>query len=184
MKRVLSRKDLPFDVAFPTVEGKCSFCDGPKQGRRRWCSDKCSQEAWVMINVLRGVSTYIRKAVLKRDKGICAGCGIDCEKVRRVMQAAFSSAHRWQAESGYTWDAERMHTWLISQMLWALYGEKSTYGTYWQADHIVEFKAGGEHSMENLQTLCTVCHKAKTAQFAASRSKRAMAAESLPLQFN
>lgn len=39
------------------------------------------------------------------------------------------------------------------------------------ADH-VEVAAGGEHSMENLQTLCTVCHKTKTAEFASMRAGR------------
>lgn len=32
----------------------------------------------------------------------------------------------------------------------------------WQADHIIELRHGGTHEMDNIQTLCIKCHKAKT----------------------
>lgn len=34
-------------------------------------------------------------------------------------------------------------------------------GDFWQVDHIQPvYRGGGQCSLENLQTLCTVCHKA------------------------
>lgn len=43
------------------------------------------------------------------------------------------------------------------------------YGTL-EVDHIVEVQDGGLSTMENLRTLCWICHKAKTAEM---RRKRA-----------
>ena len=42
----------------------------------------------------------------------------------------------------------------------------------WEADHIVELSSGGESSLENTQTLCVPCHKAKTREMHAERKKR------------
>lgn len=40
--------------------------------------------------------------------------------------------------------------------------------SFWQADHIVAVaEGGGECGIDNLQTLCTPCHKRKTAELAA-----------------
>ena len=40
-----------------------------------------------------------------------------------------------------------------------------------EVDHIIELAAGGENSLDNLQVLCTQCHKAKTAKFNSKRIK-------------
>lgn len=42
----------------------------------------------------------------------------------------------------------------------------------WEADHILEWAEGGKTELENLQTLCVPCHKRKTAEYAARRSKK------------
>ncbi|XP_034721069.1 DNA annealing helicase and endonuclease ZRANB3 [Etheostoma cragini] len=45
-------------------------------------------------------------------------------------------------------------------------------GDFWQVDHIRPvYSGGGQCSLDNLQTLCTVCHKARTAQQAKERSQ-------------
>lgn len=175
MKRVLTREDLPFDVVFPTLDGQCSYCKEPKRGRRRWCSDQCGRDAWIEINVRRGVSTYIRKALKKRDEEVCRECGTDLALVRRILRHAERSIYEWErsgtgAEFGF-WDAAHEMRWTLQHLImWPLYGERHTSGQFWQGDHIIEVKAGGEHSLDNLQTLCTVCHKQKTARFARERS--------------
>ncbi|XP_029307154.1 LOW QUALITY PROTEIN: DNA annealing helicase and endonuclease ZRANB3 [Cottoperca gobio] len=46
-------------------------------------------------------------------------------------------------------------------------------GDFWQVDHIRPvYSGGGQCSLDNLQTLCTVCHKARTAQQAKERSQK------------
>lgn len=42
----------------------------------------------------------------------------------------------------------------------------------WEVDHIVPLIDGGSHAIENLQTLCTPCHKQKTAAEATARAAR------------
>ncbi len=45
-------------------------------------------------------------------------------------------------------------------------------GDLWQADHIIPVvEGGGECGLDNLQTLCTACHKAETGALAARRAK-------------
>ncbi|MAJ59069.1 MAG: hypothetical protein CBC48_03205 [bacterium TMED88] len=40
----------------------------------------------------------------------------------------------------------------------------------WEVDHIVPLVDGGSHEMSNLQSLCTPCHKRKTAAEATARA--------------
>ena len=42
----------------------------------------------------------------------------------------------------------------------------------WEVDHIVPLVDGGSHEMANLQSLCTPCHKRKTAAEATERALR------------
>ncbi len=44
--------------------------------------------------------------------------------------------------------------------------------SFWELDHIVPLIDGGSHDDENLQTLCTPCHAAKTAGEARVRATR------------
>lgn len=158
--RVLSSQNLPFEKVFPTLEGKCAYCQSPLRGKqKRWCSDKCSSNAWREVNIRRGVSSYIRSAVFARDKGFCSECGADTEKMERIFHHARRSL---LAELPYYYE----DTATAIDAVWKIFcGSR----TLWQADHIVEVAAGGEHHLDNLQTLCTQCHKAKTKYFLQNR---------------
>ena len=49
---------------------------------------------------------------------------------------------------------------------------KVTEGSLWQADHVVPvWRGGGLCGLENLQTLCTACHSAKTKAEARERKE-------------
>lgn len=51
----------------------------------------------------------------------------------------------------------------------------------WQADHIVPVvEGGGSCGLDNLRTLCTVCHKSETAKLAARRAEARRAAKLCP----
>jgi hypothetical protein len=40
-----------------------------------------------------------------------------------------------------------------------------------EVDHVIELDAGGDNSIENLQVLCSACHKVKTAKYNSRRLK-------------
>ena len=80
----------------------------------------------------------------KRDRGRCAHCGLDTYALRRKHRGR--GATRALRELGFK-------------------PRKSL----WELDHVVPLIDGGGHELSNLQTLCTPCHKRKTAREAAAR---------------
>lgn len=54
----------------------------------------------------------------------------------------------------------------------------------WQADHIVEVTDGGTPYLENIQTLCLPCHKAKTKASHGQRAAMRRAQKQPPLTFS
>jgi DNA modification methylase len=116
----------------------CRFCgkevDPPKV---TFCSSVCVHE-WR----LRTDPGYLRKNVFIRDKGVCAKCGRNCDKLQKELRALDNAARR-----------ERRKELNIPE------GRK----TFWDADHVLPVsKNGGECGIGNLQTLCWECHKQKT----------------------
>ena len=117
---------------FDTVpEGTCKWCNIPigltakgRPSKSRW-HPACVQE-YKLIHW----PSNTRKAVWRRDKGVCRGCGVVC------------------APKGNTW----------------------------QMDHIVPLiESNGDlkyWKMDNLQTLCRVCHTAKTSKEATERAAK------------
>jgi 5-methylcytosine-specific restriction endonuclease McrA len=86
-----------------------------------------------------------RRRIRKRDRGHCADCGLDTYGLRRSLRG-----------KGMT-RALRDRGFVPRRSLWEL-------------DHIVPLVDGGSHDPSNLQTLCTPCHKKKTAQEARKRA--------------
>ena len=148
-KRFLTSGDLPHQK---DENGKplCRWCKGPvAPPRRSWCSDECVKEY-----LLRSSGDSLRRAVFGRDKGICACCGADTEKIHRVLYHARVS----HGDVYDVWPIFRAmgFNWLHTK-------------TLWEADHIVEVCNGGETSLGNMQTLCVPCHKTKTKRMHADR---------------
>ncbi len=134
------------------------FTDAPR-GTCRWCGEPILHESGAKkgeCNFRRRwhqpcVDTYYesdpreaRRSVRKRDHGRCAECGLDTYALRRKLKGRGS--HRKLRELGYK-------------------PRKSL----WELDHIVPLIDGGGHEPANLQTLCTPCHKDKTAREATRR---------------
>ena len=140
--------------------GTCRWCGeqilyerGPKLGaidlRRRWhpaCVDAYN----------RSDPREARRLVRRRDRGVCADCGLDTNALRRRHRGRGST--RKLRELGFK-------------------ARKSL----WELDHIVPLIDGGGHELTNLQTLCTPCHKRKTAVEARTRldARRQSEAEAL-----
>ena len=125
----------------PNGRNLCRWCnlEVPK-GRHTFCSNWCVEE-WR----LRTDPGYVREKVLKRDRGVCAACQVDCvaewHRLKRLRGAPRLRAYNdWGLRPG---------------------SRKSL----WDADHIVPvIEGGGECDLANLRTLCLKCHRIATAE--------------------
>ncbi len=163
----------------------------PKPPRQTWFSAECVDK-WREKND----PAYIRQLLKKRDKGICAACGCDSEKVYAEWCRARAEVSRladrliqgyrrnlaWQDgrwvfanrnDDSYDWKAQRDYR----EELLAKYAPAGNWtagrSTAWDADHILEVvNGGGLCGLDNYQTLCHPCHKAKTAKLARERAEQ------------
>lgn len=134
----------------------CRLCGEPCPGRRSsWCSDECMDAYYTATD-----AGWLRRKVLKRDKGICAACGIDAEALGNRLDYMHheqrTEAFKVLRENGFN---------------------VPSYGTYscsslWEADHVEALDEGGSRELSNVQTLCHPCHKEKTAEQASRRGKQ------------
>jgi 5-methylcytosine-specific restriction endonuclease McrA len=123
----------------PGGRGLCRWCALEVPPRRfTFCSAYCVHE-WK----LRTQPAYLREQVFLRDRGVCAGCGVDTIAALRDVK-----------RSRGTRRAQLMLHWALKLPI-----RKSL----WEADHIVPVvEGGGECDLENIQTMCLRCHRALT----------------------
>ncbi|XP_069081160.1 DNA annealing helicase and endonuclease ZRANB3 isoform X1 [Pleurodeles waltl] len=125
----------------------------------RFCSHKCQEDFSI-----RSSQAYMRAKVFETEHGICQACHLNAQELYLTVRDAPKSQRKGLLES--TW---------MSQLSLAQLNEiirNPTEGLFWQVDHIKPvYGGGGQCSMENLQTLCTVCHKERTAKQAKERSQ-------------
>jgi 5-methylcytosine-specific restriction enzyme A len=119
----------------------CRWCSlEVPAGRFTFCSDWCVHE-WR----LRTDPGYLREQVLNRDRGICALCGIDC-RVAYLELRRSRGTHRLKLLA--RWGLKRLNR-----------------KTLWDADHIVPVaEGGGECDLDNIRSLCLICHRRQTAE--------------------
>jgi len=120
----------------------CRWCDLEILAKRRrtFCSDYCVHQ-WR----LRTDPSYLREQVFSRDHGLCAVCGIDTVAAWNALKRTRGTARA----AGLR-----------------LYGMKSIASrrSLWDADHIRPVaEGGGQCDLDNLRTLCLLCHKDATA---------------------
>jgi len=141
----------------PTIQfsdaprGQCRWCgelifhpSGDKRGevdrRRRW-HPEC-------VDIYNASDpSEARRMLRKRDRGRCAVCRLDTNRLRRQVRGRGRT--RKLRELGF-----------------------KPRQSLWEADHILPLIDGGGHGLDNLQTLCTPCHKQKTADEARARAAR------------
>ncbi len=156
----------------PNGRNLCRWCstEVPK-GRQTFCGEPCIHEWKVRTN-----PGYARSQVLKRDKGVCASCGLDCQKLevelRTLKQKAYEAdagrpdGWAWRTEGYVAWPYRLDVLWPVSAKAFFIrcqeVGLKKPWRgeALWQADHIVPVvEGGGECGLEGLRTLCTRCHQ-------------------------
>ncbi|KAM9328681.1 DNA annealing helicase and endonuclease ZRANB3 [Pholidichthys leucotaenia] len=125
----------------------------------RFCSLRCQEEFQ-----LRSSQTYMRSKVLEVERGICQHCGLHAHDLFLKVRNVPPSQRKEMLEN--TW-LSQLSLRELNEMIRA-----PVEGDFWQVDHIRPvYSGGGQCSLDNLQTLCTVCHKARTAQQAKERSR-------------
>ncbi len=149
---------LTADKAFPAKgKGLCRVCGvSLSDGRYTTCSQACGDR----VN-LSTSATSQRSAVHLRDRGICARCGCDTEKLKRILRHV-----RWHARD-------------VATDLGIPWGRRC--GDLWDMAHIMAVCKGGgivpgmtvAQIMGNLETLCLWCHREDTRALK-HREERAM----------
>lgn len=148
----------------------CRWCGRETPGpRRTFCSAECVHE-WR----IRSSASYARRQVEKRDCGVCAACGFDAGRLRRIIEIATCLYRDDQQRAGHRsyW---QIHGGPRAVVMGAL-GLRPTDHT-WEADHIVPVaEGGGSCGLDNLRTLCRWCHVRETREL-----RRRLAGRPAPL---
>ena len=133
----------------PSGRALCRWCaiEVPK-GRRTFCSAHCVHE-WK----LRTDPGYLREQVFARDRGVCAACGADTERLRKHFRKLdYRARLRFLKE-------------------WKLHEDWRR--SLWDADHVIPVaEGGGECDLANMRTLCLKCHRAATAELRARLARK------------
>ena len=120
----------------------CRWCQLEILSRRRrtFCSEYCVHQ-WR----LRSDPGYLRDQVFARDRGVCKLCRADTVAIYAALKRSRGS----ERSAGLSF-----------------YGMRSITSrrTLWDADHILAVaEGGGQCDLDNLRTLCVICHRQQTA---------------------
>ncbi|XP_075465639.1 DNA annealing helicase and endonuclease ZRANB3 isoform X2 [Ascaphus truei] len=125
----------------------------------RFCSQKCQDDF-----LMRSSQGYMRAKVFETEHGVCQQCCLNAQELYLSVRDAPKSERKALLES--TWMAQ-LPLAQLNELI-----RNPAEGQFWQVDHIKPvYSGGGQCSLDNLQTLCTVCHKERTAKQAKERSQ-------------
>lgn len=110
---------------------------------------------------------YMRMVLFKRDKGVCALCGVDTVRLQQEfedLRKTLKYQPQWNAKKD---EFLKAHGIPASRAV----------GDWWDADHIVPVvEGGGECGSAGFRTLCIPCHQKVTKELhgrlAAGRRQR------------
>lgn len=151
-----------------------------------------------MVRTGSGMARFIRK----RDKGVCALCGLDCEALKRQLRKTlkalapeppiYPGPDDWFDEYNTTtaWKdrfaahearrkAARAAMKAAAVEFKIQHGIPQHRSRFWDVDHIVPVaEGGGDAGPDGLRTLCIKCHRGETAALALRRAAARRATES------
>lgn len=149
-KRLISVGDLP-----KREKGFCRWCGNKCEGRRtRWCSDDCVESFDMLFNWNR-----IRSEVLNRDNHTCQLCGSKADNIRKSTILENEKHFKYfSSKSGRSFEY-----WL----------GRSVHRSWLEVDHIVPVvEGGGCCGLDNLRTVCFICHRKETNKLKKRISRR------------
>ncbi|XP_065606394.1 DNA annealing helicase and endonuclease ZRANB3 [Cyrtonyx montezumae] len=125
----------------------------------RFCSLGCQEDFSV-----RSSQSYLRTKVFEVEHGVCQFCHQNAQELYLTVRDAPRSQRKKVLESSWM---SHLPLGQLNEII-----TNPTEGQFWQVDHIRPvYSGGGQCSLENLQTLCTVCHRERTAKQAKERSQ-------------
>jgi 5-methylcytosine-specific restriction enzyme A len=141
----------------PNGRPTCRQCgvEVPK-GHRTFCGEDC-----VHLWRMQTSPSYLRAQVYKRDRGVCALCGVDTARLGRVIGTEWK-----RVKLAVTTQQRRERAEFRQEFRW--YFRRTS---YWDADHIIPVvEGGGQCTLENMRTLCIPCHQRATKELARRRA--------------
>lgn len=139
----------------------CRYCGSlvPKP-RRTFCSSRCVDE-WK----IRRSASEVRLQVFRRDKGICAVCGLDTvaakKKIYDLWDAIDKHIHPSQRDKKQKNIAKHLDIWC--DRLRAGSWRRIILRTIWEAHHIHPvIEGGGQCGLDGYATMCSGCHLKET----------------------
>ncbi|KAM6332718.1 DNA annealing helicase and endonuclease ZRANB3 isoform 2-T3 [Podargus strigoides] len=125
----------------------------------RFCSHACQEDFSI-----RSSQSYLRTKVFEIEHGVCQFCKQNAQELYLSIRDAPKSQRKKLLESSWM---SHLPLGQLNEII-----TNPTEGQFWQVDHIRPvYSGGGQCSLENLQTLCTACHRERTAKQAKERSQ-------------
>ncbi|XP_071666866.1 DNA annealing helicase and endonuclease ZRANB3 isoform X5 [Patagioenas fasciata] len=125
----------------------------------RFCSHACQEDFSI-----RSSQSYLRTKVFEIEHGVCQFCHQNAQELYLSVRDAPVSQRKKLLEGSWM---SHLPLGQLNEMI-----RNPTEGQFWQVDHIRPvYSGGGQCSLENLQTLCTACHRERTAKQAKERSQ-------------
>ncbi len=132
------------------------------RGRYTFCSDDCVHNWKLTTN-----GVYLRQVLFRRDRGICAVCGLDTEKLKALLVAVWLRDPERAFQNAYVIGFGSC----FKAMRW--WRRQPRPKSLWEADHVKPVvEGGGMCGLDNLRTLCKPCHKKATADLRARLKHR------------
>ncbi|NWV77833.1 ZRAB3 endonuclease, partial [Dasyornis broadbenti] len=125
----------------------------------RFCCLACQEDFSI-----RSSQSYLRSHVFQIEHGVCQCCHHNAQELYLSVRDAPRSQRKQLLESSWM---SHLPLGQLNEMI-----RSPAEGQFWQVDHIQPvYSGGGQCSLENLQTLCTACHRERTAKQAKERSQ-------------
>ncbi|NWX25987.1 ZRAB3 endonuclease, partial [Notiomystis cincta] len=125
----------------------------------RFCCHACQEDFSI-----RSSQSYLRSNVFHIEHGVCQCCQHNAQELYLSVRDAPRSQRKQLLESSWM---SHLPLGQLNEMI-----RSPAEGQFWQVDHIQPvYSGGGQCSLENLQTLCTACHRERTAKQAKERSQ-------------
>jgi len=118
-----------------------------------YCSKECSEQGRIRRG---GKFNRVRDQLFSLEGGICQKCGINAYALFLRINA-LKPVERLNALCNTNWNLPKSGQ-ALDRLL-----QNPKKGDFWQADHIIAVaEGGGDCGLDNLQTLCTPCHRVET----------------------